>query len=59
MATYNDKTIMKFGKYKGQPLANVPDQYLLWWWKEAGCKHRNWPLSRYIVASFDRKLLNI
>lgn len=27
---YTDETLMPFGKYKGTPLANVPNDYLLW-----------------------------
>lgn len=29
---FNDETIMFFGKYAGVKLANVPDDYLLWYW---------------------------
>lgn len=25
-----DESIMQFGKYKGEKLANVPSEYLLW-----------------------------
>lgn len=30
----NDNSIMPFGKYKGQPLINVPADYLLWLYKQ-------------------------
>ncbi len=30
----DDKTLMPFGKFKGEKLANVPDSYLLWLHKE-------------------------
>ncbi len=28
--TYNDNTIIPFGKHKGKALANVPASYLIW-----------------------------
>jgi|GEM_PF-2476655 uncharacterized protein (DUF3820 family) len=28
----NDNSIMPFGKYKGNSMANVPDSYLVWIW---------------------------
>lgn len=30
MVHFNDNTLMPFGKYKGQKLANVPSEYLLY-----------------------------
>lgn len=27
---FNDESLMPFGKYKGQKMANVPAKYLLW-----------------------------
>ena len=30
----NDKSIMPFGEHKGKELANVPDDYLRWFWGE-------------------------
>lgn len=26
----NDNSLMRFGKYKGEKLANVPAEYLMW-----------------------------
>jgi uncharacterized protein (DUF3820 family) len=33
----DDNSIMPFGKYKGQKLANIPGDYLLWLYKENKC----------------------
>lgn len=30
MVHYTDETLMPFGQYKGEKLANVPPHYLLW-----------------------------
>ena len=30
MEQFNDRSKMIFGKYKGQSLASIPDEYLLW-----------------------------
>jgi uncharacterized protein (DUF3820 family) len=32
-----DESIMPFGKYKGEKLANVPDEYLLWLYENGKC----------------------
>lgn len=29
-----DTDLMPFGKHKGTAMANVPDEYLKWFWKE-------------------------
>ncbi|MEC7753833.1 MAG: DUF3820 family protein [Bacteroidota bacterium] len=29
-----DTDLMPFGKYKGTAMANVPDDYLMWFWKK-------------------------
>lgn len=34
MQGFTDRTLMPFGKYKGEMLANVPDSYLLWLYNE-------------------------
>jgi hypothetical protein len=31
---YTASTLMPFGKYKSEPLGEVPDDYLKWWLKE-------------------------
>lgn len=33
----NDESIMPFGKYKGEKLANVPPDYLLWLFDNGKC----------------------
>jgi hypothetical protein len=30
----SDESLMPFGQYKGERLANVPEDYLLWWLKQ-------------------------
>lgn len=30
----DDNSIMPFGKHKGEKMANVPDDYLDWYWGE-------------------------
>jgi hypothetical protein len=30
-APYNHSTLMPFGKYKGEPLGEVPNDYFKWW----------------------------
>lgn len=35
----DDKTLMKWGKYKGKPLAEIPASYLLWIYDEWGLKN--------------------
>ena len=34
MPTFDDKSPMPFGKYRGEKLANVPASYLLWLYGE-------------------------
>jgi len=34
----NDESIMPFGRYKGQKLANVPASYLLWCYDQEWCR---------------------
>ena len=33
MTTFEDNNIMSFGKYKGQPLGDIPDSYIIWMWE--------------------------
>jgi uncharacterized protein (DUF3820 family) len=30
MAKFTDESIMTFGKYKGEKMANIPAEYLIW-----------------------------
>lgn len=34
MPKLDDNSLMPWGKHKGEKLANVPDKYLLWLYKE-------------------------
>jgi uncharacterized protein (DUF3820 family) len=45
-----DESIMLFGKYKGEKLANVPASYLLWLFNEGKCYGE---LRAYIVDNMD------
>lgn len=31
---YTDHTIIRFGKYKGKRLIDVPDDWLHWYWRQ-------------------------
>ena len=33
----NDESIMPFGKYKGEKMANIPPDYLLWLYDNGKC----------------------
>jgi uncharacterized protein (DUF3820 family) len=55
-----DESIMTFGKHKGEKLANVPDDYLIWIYGEgkmtfkAGvCSEETKRLMKYIEDSFE------
>ena len=37
----NDDSLMPFGKYKGQRLGDVPDDYLIWFTNQPWCD--SWP----------------
>lgn len=37
MAFLNDNSLMPYGKYKGEKMANVPARYLLWLYDENKC----------------------
>jgi uncharacterized protein (DUF3820 family) len=38
MKKYTDNTILKIGKHKGNKLIDIPDDWLLWFWKQ----HEEW-----------------
>jgi hypothetical protein len=44
---YNSSTLMPFGKWKGEPLGEVPDNYLEWWLR----KNPDWDLL-FIEANY-------
>ena len=45
-----DESIMPFGKYKGEKLANIPAEYLLWLYDEGRCYGE---LRTYIADNMD------
>lgn len=45
-----DESIIPFGKYKGEKLANVPASYLLWLYSEGYCQRE---LKKYIEDNMD------
>ena len=45
-----DESIMPFGKYKGEKLANVPPEYLMWLYDEGKCYGE---LRTYIADNMD------
>ena len=50
--TYTDDSLMPFGKYKGQKLANVPDSYLIWLHNNTDFKRLDSGLMMYIQDNF-------
>lgn len=48
MSILTDQSKMPFGKHKGKPLAEVPDQYLVWLY---GTNIEAGPLRTYIEES--------
>lgn len=38
---YDDNSIMPFGAHKGKELANVPDNYLRWFWNENVSRYKS------------------
>lgn len=55
-----DNDLMPFGKHKGEKMANVPDNYLIWFWGENKDKYKKGQLykqatsiMKYIEDSFE------
>ena len=46
----NDESIMPFGKYKGEKMANVPADYLLWLYENNKCFG---DIKKYIEENMD------
>jgi uncharacterized protein (DUF3820 family) len=46
----NDESIMPFGKYKGEKMANVPPDYLLWIYDNGKCYGE---VRKYIADNLD------
>ncbi|WP_316851171.1 putative quorum-sensing-regulated virulence factor [Pedobacter agri] len=44
-----DDSVMSFGQYKGQKIANVPASYLLWLYRN----ERSGQLKTYILENFE------
>lgn len=46
----NDESIMPFGKYKGEKIANIPPDYLLWLYDNGKCYGE---VRKYIADNLD------
>lgn len=46
----NDESLMPFGKYKGEKMANVPPDYLLWLYENGKCFS---DIKKYIKDNLD------
>lgn len=65
MSTITDKSLMPFGKHKGLEMIIVPDDYLMWYWKEnkhhlfkKGRYPHSVPILEYIKESFNENELS-
>ena len=54
MKTLEDTDLMPFGKYKGQPMQDVPASYLHWLWTNGKQSDR-----QCLVADYIRRNLNV
>lgn len=62
METLRDKDPMPFGKYKGQMLAGLPDDYLLWLYNDMSKRNVSpyaQPLYNYLVENIDAIKKNV
>ena len=50
MQKLTDDSLMTFGKYKGEKMANVPAKYLKWLYDEGKCSR---PIKAYIIENLD------
>jgi uncharacterized protein (DUF3820 family) len=48
MNALNDTDLMPFGKYKGQPMQDVPASYLHWLWVNGKKDDKQCPVADYI-----------
>jgi len=53
MEALTDDSKMTFGVHEGKKLAEVPDDYLIWWYKQ------NLPLIEYIEDNMTEEQLGI
>lgn len=51
MSTFDDNSLMPFGKHKGEKLANVPAPYLIWLYENT--LYATHPLAKYIEDNMD------
>lgn len=54
----NDESIMPFGDYKGQKLANIPASYFLWLDKQVWCSREMKEYIKENMDSFEFELKN-
>ena len=45
-----DSSLMPYGKYKGEKMANVPPDYLLWLYENDKCQNY---VKNYIIENLD------
>lgn len=55
----NDKSLMPFGKYKGQPMIKVPASYLLWLYDQKYNSVTAREVNDYIKENMDALKLEI
>lgn len=48
MNVIEDTDTMPFGKYKGQPMQDVPASYLHWLWQNGKKEDKSCPIADYI-----------
>jgi len=59
MTTFEDNNIMSFGKYKGKPLGEIPDSYIIWMWENTDLKEsikedtEKGSIARYFKLAYD------
>lgn len=59
MTTFEDNNIMSFGKYKGQPLGDIPDSYIIWMFENTDIKEsikedtEKGSIARYFKLAYD------
>ena len=59
MKTFEDNNIMAFGKYKGKPLGEIPDSYIIWMWENTDLKEsikedtEKGSIARYFKLAYD------
>lgn len=59
MAILTDDSPMPYGKFKDTKMANVPDNYLLWLYRNTREDHFNKPVFRYIEENLNAIEANV